>query len=1007
MSVARNIFRAIHEGRWLSVEYVNADAKTSYYWISISNIEIKNYNGQFRVQLNVFGLHLGLRTCKQLFMYCDGIRNAEIIEGSFAPRNEKLIYDINANPSKYSSIFTNTHNIGILNYLQECEKLSSDNSYSKSFQLLEHLDESKFHNGTYRLTEEENKSLIDYFVKRQNKRSKGEIVPIEKLGLNKLSIKNEKGLYVLAYNELLFDIQNRSLRLQPEPTILKKFVLKNGNISQTVKISKYLHEDELFLLENFNANEKKIKDAIIENKQLNYKELVDDMPHIVALESSTCDLTSEYNAIAESLDKNNLSTPLRAFFGEFLSRSRKRKNYPIAVLDNKVNLDQLLAIHKTLKYPMAYIQGPPGTGKTRTIVNTIISAFFNNQTVLLSSQNNHPVDGAVEQLKNIEIHQKRIPFPILRLGNNEEVKNSLNYIKEIYKFTQNWKIKDEALDDFNAEKKENTAKLAAYLEKYEDKLDLFERKEAIEDFLRQNKAFDISINIQSKQLNQILKDIENIGDISANQALSYLPNDYEKFLYYIRFLSAKCIQRLKEPKYKELWEIVNCEDRDVAVKQFNKYLKDDGNLNNLQKVFPVIATTSQSAKKLGSPKIHFDLTILDEASQCNIAMSLLPILRGESLMLVGDPQQLNPVITLDDLDNKRLIEKYKIAPEYDYKKNSIYKSYLAADSISDEVLLSHHYRSVKEIIGFNNKKYYNNKLQINTPKRNLPPLVFQETANENPVNRNTSLNEAQAIADFVANHPEKSIGIITPFVAQKQLIDQELSSRGVAATCGTVHTFQGDEKDIILFSFAQTKRTAQNTYNWFAGNKELINVAVSRAKEELVIFSNSETLNRLRKDNDDLYELVQYVKTKGEYKVTPKHSHSRALGVKTYSTKTESDFFENIGHVLSVVDPRKRYSVKKDVPIAQVFQENKSSDNLFYSGRFDFVLYEKNGQYEVPILAIELDGEEHRTNENRIRCDKAKERICKDHFFELIRIPNSYARRYNHIKEILIEYFKR
>ena len=388
-------------------------------------------------------------------------------------------------------------------------------------------------------------------------------------------------------------------------------------------------------------------------------------------------------------------------------------------------------------------------------------------------------------------------------------------------------------------------------------------------------------------------------------------------------------------------------------------------------------------------------------------MSLLPILRGESLMLVGDPQQLNPVITLDDLDNKRLIEKYKIAPEYDYKKNSIYKSYLAADSISDEVLLSHHYRSVKEIIGFNNKKYYNNKLQIDTPKRNSPPLVFQETANEDPVNRNTSLNEAQTIADFVANHPEKSIGIITPFVAQKQLIDQELSSRGVAATCGTVHTFQGDEKDIILFSFALTKRTAQNTYNWFAGNKELINVAVSRAKEELVIFSNSETLNRLCKDNDDLYELVQYVKTKGEYKVTPKHSHSRALGVKTYSTKTESDFFENISHVLSVVDPRKRYSVKKDVPIAQVFQENKSSDNLFYSGRFDFVLYEKDGQYEVPILAIELDGEEHRTNENRIRCDKAKERICKDHFFELIRIPNSYARRYNHIKEILIEYFKR
>ena len=42
MSVARNIFRAIHEGRWLSIEYVNAEKKTTRYWISINNIEIKN-----------------------------------------------------------------------------------------------------------------------------------------------------------------------------------------------------------------------------------------------------------------------------------------------------------------------------------------------------------------------------------------------------------------------------------------------------------------------------------------------------------------------------------------------------------------------------------------------------------------------------------------------------------------------------------------------------------------------------------------------------------------------------------------------------------------------------------------------------------------------------------------------------------------------------------------------------------------------------------------------------
>ena len=1006
MSVARNIFRAIHEGRWLSIEYVNAEKKTTHYWISITNIEIKNKDGVDRALLDTMGLHLKTHECNQRYLYFDGIQHAEIIEGTFALRNTSLLHDLNENPSRYACIFSKIRNVKILNYLQECQKLSCDNR-EKNFRLLEHLDESKFVKGCYKLTSEECDSLIEYFQKKQSRKSNSEFIALEQLGLNKLSIKTDRGLYVLAYKQLLFDIENKALRLAPESKILTRFVLKNDAATEVIRISRYLHEDEFFLLENFDANEEKIKDLIIKNGHLSHGELLDDMPHIVALETSFSDLTSEYDSIAISLQSGNVTTPLRAFFGEFLSRSRKRKNYPIALLDDKVNLDQLLAIHKTLKYPMAYIQGPPGTGKTKTIVNAIISAFFNDKTVLISSQNNHPVDGAFRQLTSITADGKKVPFPILRLGNNEEVKKSIGYIKDLFDLTKNWTVKDDALADFSSEKTENTSKLAKYLETYEDKLDLLEREEAINDFIEKNTAFDIGINLQSKQLVRIRSQLADIGEVSTEKALSYLPKDHEKFLFYIRFKSAKCIQRLKEPKYKELWKILECENVDDAVPKFNRYLKEDGNLENLLKVFPIIATTNQSAKKLGSAKVHFDLTILDEASQCDMAMALLPILRSENLMLVGDPQQLNPVITLDDLDNKRLIKKYEIADEYDYKKNSIYKSYLAADSVSDEVLLSHHYRSAKEIIGFNNKKYYNNKLRVMTAAKDMSPLVFQETPNEKPIVRNTSANEAEAIAEFVANHPEKSIGIITPFVAQKEMIDEALKNRGVSATCGTVHTFQGDEKDVILFSFALTQSTAPGTYNWFADNKELINVAVSRAKEELVIFSNTPTIERLHKNDDDLYELVQYVKTKGEYKVSPKHSHSRALGLKTYSTKTEDDFFENINHVLSVVDPHKRYSVKTQVPIKNVFELGTCEEKLFYTGVFDFVLYEKNGRSETALLAIELDGEEHRTDENRKRCDRAKERICKSHIFELIRIPNSYARRYNHIKDILIDYFKR
>ena len=57
-------------------------------------------------------------------------------------------------------------------------------------------------------------------------------------------------------------------------------------------------------------------------------------------------------------------------------------------------------------------------------------------------------------------------------------------------------------------------------------------------------------------------------------------------------------------------------------------------------------------------------------------------------------------------------------------------------------------------------------------------------------------------------------------------------------------------------------------------------------------------------------------------------------------------------------------------------------------------------------MAIELDGKEHRENSMVKARDEMKNKICKEHGFELIRVENSYARRYNYIKNILIQYFK-
>ncbi|MDE6627690.1 MAG: DUF2726 domain-containing protein [Lachnospiraceae bacterium] len=100
------------------------------------------------------------------------------------------------------------------------------------------------------------------------------------------------------------------------------------------------------------------------------------------------------------------------------------------------------------------------------------------------------------------------------------------------------------------------------------------------------------------------------------------------------------------------------------------------------------------------------------------------------------------------------------------------------------------------------------------------------------------------------------------------------------------------------------------------------------------------------------------------------------------------------------------FSIEKKVAISQVFRANISYSDLFYTGRFDFVVYEKQGTTsKLPILAIELDGKEHYENEIVIQRDRKKNAICEQHNLQMIRVENSYARRYNYIKDILIEYF--
>lgn len=1008
-NICRELFRAIHEGKWLKIEYKNKNEETTRYWISVVDLE------PYTRVLKVDGLHLGCYTVNRFEkIYIDSIISAEVVDGSFCERNEKLIEDIAINPEKYVNIFEQNANLKILSYLEMCNKLDG-NTYETDFELIHYLDRDSVTEAAYELSEEQFKLIVKYFqYNKDKKKFESGRLQIKNLAINVLSVHTNRGLHVLAYRKLGLDVKARALKPDKEITICTQFTIAG----EVQNIKKFLEAEEYELLSEFEKNQEVIKDAIASHLQ--GCEQVDDIPYIIGLGIDVAlDLNSEYKAILDMYEADEVSIPIKAFFGELLAKPRRSKAYPIALINENINLDQLLAINNAMKFPCAYIQGPPGTGKTNTIKNAIITAFFNETTVLFTSYNNTPIDSVTESLSKLKYKGKTIPFPILRLGNTEKLKQAMAYINELRKKVSAIPVFEDTLNKRKEDRKVRARQLSDLLKNYEEIVELKERKESMEHLIKyQNKMGNIGsisafqMDIQMNQMNSLNQKIAGIGEISNDKVMELLDRNEEEFYQYLYFISAKYIKKLETKPFKELIDILDTDiEENEKVQKFAKYLKKSENIKLLQKVFPIMVTTCISAHKLGSPEILFDMVIIDEAGQCNVAISLVPIIRGKNMMLVGDPQQLRPVVLLDDITNKKLRKKYNINDEYDYKENSIYKTYLACDAVSDEILLRCHYRSNKKIIDFNNKKYYNSKLEILTKSEEKEPLLFVDVENSRSELKNTSPAEAAEILDYASLNRDKTMAVITPFVNQRKLIETGIKDRKLDnIVCGTVHAFQGDEKDVVLFSTALSDRTTDGTYNWLKNNKELINVATSRAKEKLILLASKKELERLHgsDSDDDLYELVNYVRTNGQSVVTKKQVSSRALGVQPFSTATENAFLDNLTHALgNIWLSQSRYTIHKEVAISQVFQENLTHNALFYMGRFDFVVYEKQGKAEIPILAIELDGREHYTEEAVIERDRKKNEICKAHNLQIIRVENSYARRYNYIKDILMDYFKR
>lgn len=468
-----------------------------------------------------------------------------------------------------------------------------------------------------------------------------------------------------------------------------------------------------------------------------------------------------------------------------------------------------------------------------------------------------------------------------------------------------------------------------------------------------------------------------------------------QLLQFFYFESLKYIKRLKNKTYSDLIEILNILDEDEQVKKFNLWIADDKNLEKFTKVFPIILTTNISSRRLGQ-KFKFDLLTIDEAGQSDIPTGLIPISKCKSMVLIGDTNQLKPIVIFEEPKNEKLMDQFDINKDYDYYNNSILSVYKRIDNISRDILLSYHYRCGKKIIDYSNNRFYEGKLNLSAIK--IAGVVkLLDVNNLNHKNKNSQLEEARSIVQYIKENNLSDVFIITPFRNQEEIINyylreaKEKEEIEASVSCGTIHKVQGQENKTIIISTAISKDTTPRTYDWIKNNSQLINVGVTRAIENLIVVTDKKAIDILSRKDDDLYALIEYVEKNGSTQVSQSLVNKFTIGFSNNS-KFEDEFYKTMQHYCSLNDVK----FERNVKVIDLFPEEKVN-SIVNKKEFDGVLYQRN----IPKIVFEINGQEHLLNKKTIESDKTKMELLNRKNIHLIFIPNQYVKHYEYIRELI------
>ena len=295
----------------------------------------------------------------------------------------------------------------------------------------------------------------------------------------------------------------------------------------------------------------------------------------------------------------------------------------------------------------------------------------------------------------------------------------------------------------------------------------------------------------------------------------------------------------------------------------NRILEEE-DFKPLLEAFPCWCVTTYAVSgSLPMKPGMFDVAIIDEASQCDIASCFPIMFRAKRAVIVGDDKQLPHLSFLEKAKEQSFLSQYGIPDKYQlmwrFRTNSMFD--LADYYSMNSVMLDEHFRSLPPVIDFSNHEFYGDRIRVMKKdfggQKVLELVEVPDGKVDYDATRNLPEVEAvikklhEIVIEDERKNPDNpvSIGIISPFRAQVEQLKTSVSKvlsdhmlRKHQIEIGTAHTFQGDERDIILMSWAFANNSHPQSVT-FLQKPNLFNVAITRARYKVINFVSRDITN--------------------------------------------------------------------------------------------------------------------------------------------------------------------